>query len=136
MRRAAPLLAAPLLASLLPLAALAETPMTAAEFDRFVTGKTMDYIASGTVFGREVYLPGRKVRWAFSDDVCMSGSWYGDGRHICFVYDGDPEPKCWTVWQDGADLAASFVADGADVPPRQVVQTNAPLACPGPDVGV
>lgn len=115
---------------------LAQTPMTAEEFDAFVTGKTMDYIAQGQVYGREVYLPGRKVRWAFTADECKSGTWYGDGPHICFLYDGDPEPKCWTLWPEGDGLAASYITDTPDIPPRQVLETDQPLACEGPDVGV
>jgi hypothetical protein len=116
--------------------ALAQTPMTADEFDAFVTGKTMDYIAQGQVFGREVYLPGRRVRWAFTAEECKSGTWYGDGPHICFVYEDDPEPKCWTVWQERDGLAASYSTDTPDIAPRQVLETFEPLACIGPDVGV
>ncbi|MGL4236269.1 hypothetical protein [Tabrizicola sp.] len=125
-----------LLACLIAAPGAAETPMNAEEFEAFVTGKTMDYIAYGTPFGREVYLPDRKVRWAFTDDECRSGSWYGDGDYICFLYNGDPEPKCWTIWQRGQDLAASYITDTPDIPPRQVVETDEPLACEGPDVGV
>ncbi len=124
------------LALFLATPAAAQTPMTAAEFEAYATGKTLDYIADGEVFGREVYLPGRRVRWAFTADECKLGRWYGEGDHICFVYDGDPEPKCWTVWAEGDGLAASYFTDTPDIPPRQVLQTSEPLACPGPDVGV
>ena len=116
--------------------AQAETPMTADEFEAFVTGKTMDYISRGAVYGREVYLPGRKVRWAFTADECRSGYWYGEGEQICFLYDGLPVPECWIVWQDGNGLAASHARDTPDMAPRQVLETNEPLACEGPDVGV
>jgi hypothetical protein len=115
---------------------LAQTTMTADEFDAFVTGKTMDYIAHGQVYGREVYLPGRKVRWAFTADECRTGTWYADGPHICFLYEHDPEPKCWIVWADGDGLAASYITDTPDIAPRLVRETNEPLACEGPDVGV
>ena len=126
------------LAALILLASpsLAQSPMTGDEFDAFVTGKTMDYIAQGQLFGREVYLPGRRVRWAFTYDECKTGSWYADGPHICFLYDGDPEPKCWTVWVDGEGLAASYITDTPEIAPRQVLETDQPLACEGPDVGV
>jgi hypothetical protein len=127
LRLAAFLLAAP---------AFAQTPMTADEFDAYATGKTLDYFFEGEVFGREVYLPGRQVRWAFTADECKLGHWYGEGDHICFLYDGDPEPKCWTVWPEGDGLAASYITDTPDITPREVRQTDEPLACPGPDVGV
>ena len=116
--------------------ALAETPMTAEEFDAFATGKTLDYYESGQVFGREVYLPDRQVRWAFSGDECKMGRWFQQDQMICFLYDGDPEAKCWTIWRDGDGLAAAYATDTPDIPPRTVLQTDEPLACPGPDVGV
>jgi hypothetical protein len=121
---------------LLATAAQAETPVTASEFDALVTGKTMDYYEFGDAFGREEYLPGRRVRWAFTADVCKFGTWYEDDSRICFLYDGDPDPKCWTYWLRGGQLIASHVDDTADMPPRDVVETDEPLLCAGPDVGV
>ena len=112
------------------------TPMTGAEFDAFATGKTLDYFSDGWAFGRETYLPGRVVQWAATGDLCKSGSWYEDRGNICFLYDGDPEPKCWTIWQDGDGLLASYLGDLPGDPPRQVLETDEPLACMGPDVGV
>jgi hypothetical protein len=125
-----------LLFAVLPLAAAAETPMTAAEFDAFATGKTLDYYAADQVFGRETYLPGRLVLWSPVGEDCKSGSWYEDAGNICFLYDGDPEPKCWTIWADGDGLTASYSTDGPDDLPRKVLVTEEPLACMGPDVGV
>jgi hypothetical protein len=116
--------------------AAAQTPMTADEFAAYATGKTLDYFADGQIFGREVYLPDRRVRWAFTSEECKLGRWYGEGAHICFLYDGDPEPKCWTVWANGDGLAASYITDTPDIAPRKVLETDEPLACPGPDVGV
>lgn len=124
------------LAVLLAAPACAQTPMTAEEFEAFATGKTMDYISDGQVFGREVYLPGRQVRWAFTAEECKLGHWYGEDEQICFLYDGDPQPKCWRIWPEGDGLAAAYVTDTPDIPPRQVRETTEPLDCPGPDVGV
>jgi hypothetical protein len=125
-----------LLSAVLAGPAFAETPMTAEDFDAFATGKTLDYFADSQVFGREVYLPGRQVRWAFTAEECKLGHWYPVGEQICFLYDGDPEPKCWRIWRDGDGLAASYATDTPDIPPRKVRETTEPLACPGPDVGV
>jgi len=127
---------AAILIAIMPLAAAAEVPMTAEEFDAFATGKTLDYYFDGQVFGRETYLPGRTVRWAYSGDECKFGQWYEDAGSICFLYDGDPESKCWTIWKEGEGLAASYATDGPDDLPRKVLVTQEPLACPGPDVGV
>ncbi|WP_431299122.1 hypothetical protein [Tabrizicola sp. BL-A-41-H6] len=127
-------LIAALLASL-PLAAIAETPMTAEAFDAYVTGKTLTYSQFGLVFGTEEYLPGRKVRWSVAENTCDYGSWYPQGENICFVYEYDPTPHCWTFWQGGTGLKALSVemAPGAEL--SEVNQTDTPLACPGPDVG-
>ncbi len=120
----------------LPLAAAAKTPMTGAEFEAFVTGKTMTYAEYGSIYGTEDYLPGRRVRWAFTEDVCRFGTWYEDSGNICFLYEGDPQPKCWTVWQDGDRLAARYIDNPPDDEPSVVEETDEPLACEGPDVGV
>lgn len=116
--------------------ALGQTPMTAEEFEAFATGKTLDYLSDGQVFGREVYLPGRQVRWAFTAEECKLGHWFPQDQQICFLYDGDPQPKCWLIWPEGDGLAAAYATDTPDIPPRQVRETDEPLSCPGPDVGV
>lgn len=123
------------LAFLVATPVFAGPPMTAEEFEAFATGKTLDFLADGQVFGREVYLPGRQVRWAFTDAECKLGRWYPEGEQICFLYDGDPEPKCWRIWPEGDGLAASYATDTPDIPPRRVRETTEPLSCPGPDVG-
>lgn len=122
--------------TLMPLACLAETPLTGDAFEALVTGKTMDYLSSGQVFGTEEYLPGRRVRWAFANDECKLGTWYETQGLICFLYEGDPEPKCWTLWQEGDELLAQSTLDAPDVPPRTVLPASAPLLCHGPEVGV
>ncbi len=129
-----PLLAALIAAGVGP--AFAETPMTADEFDAYVTGKTLDWLQMGSVFGTEEYLPGRRVHWGPVDETCQVGTWYGEGDNICFLYEGDPEPKCWTVWQDGDGLTARYLTDPPDIEPSVVEETNEPLSCSAPDVGV
>ena len=42
---------------LLPLPAIAETPLTGAEFEALTTGKTMDHVLFGEVYGAERYFP-------------------------------------------------------------------------------
>lgn len=119
----------------LPFAAMAETPITAEAFEAHVTGKTITYRQFDGVFGIEEYLPDRKVRWSVSPDQCQYGSWYPEGDDICFVYEYDPTPACWTFWlRDGALVALSTAsAPGAEL--YEVEATANPLPCPGPDVG-
>jgi len=127
------------LLALLPGLAMAEPgspPIDAQAFEDHVTGKTLTYEQSGAIFGIEEYLPDRKVRWSVAPNACQYGSWYPEGENICFVYEGEPLPSCWTFWlRDGALVALSVHA----VPGEELTETAAsaePLPCPGPDVGV
>ncbi len=130
------LLVALLLAGLPPLAARAETPMTATEFEAHVTGQTVTYQQFDDIFGIEEYLPGRKVRWSVAPGDCQYGSWYPEAGAICFVYEYDPDPQCWTFWLRGGAMVAlsDSAAPGAEL--AEVARSPTPLSCPGPDVGV
>ncbi len=122
--------------SVWPLTAATETPMTAEAFDAYVTGKTLTYSQYGQIFGTEEYLADRKVRWSVSETLCQYGSWYPEGDNICFVYEYDPNPHCWTFWLDEDGLKALSVNDVPGAELSEVQQTDTPLTCPGPDVGV
>jgi hypothetical protein len=115
---------------------LAETPMTAAEFEAYATGKTLTYSVGGEVFGTEQYLPDRHVVWAFKGDDCTDGIWYEEAGLICFVYKSDGSPQCWTFFLDASGLRAKFIGDGVGSELSVVSQSPAPMACMGPDVGV
>jgi len=122
-----------LVLSVLP--ASAQTLMTAAEFERYATGKTLTYAQDGVVFGTEQYLPNRRVRWAFSGGECIEGAWYEDAGLICFVYDSEPNPQCWSFMHDASGLHARFNGDPATTALSEVEQTTTPLICAGPDIG-
>lgn len=125
-----------LLLALLPTLAGAETPITAEEFEAHVTGKTVTYQQFDSLFGIEEYLPDRKVRWSTAPNECLYGTWYPQGDDICFVYEYDPEPACWTFWlKDGALVALSTKGlPGEEL--HEVDASDQGLPCPGPDVGV
>lgn len=116
--------------------ALAETPITAEEFEAHVTGQTATYEQYDGVFGIEEYLPDRKVRWSVAPNECQYGSWYPEGEHICFVYEYDPNPACWTFWLRGGALVALSISDLPGAELYEVESNQQPLPCPGPDVGV
>ena len=116
--------------------ALAETPMTAAEFDAYATGKTLTYSVADEVYGAEQYLPGRHVVWAFKDDQCADGVWYEDAGLICFAYENMGDPQCWNFYLGASGLRAEFVGDSAGSSLSEVAQSAKPLSCAGPDVGV
>lgn len=123
------------LLALWPTCAAAEPPIGAAEFEAHVTGKTVTYGQFGTIFGIEEYLTDRKVRWSVAPNECLYGIWYPSNDDICFVYEDDPAPACWTFWlRDGALVALSVdAAPGEEL--HEVDAGSQPLPCPGPDIG-
>lgn len=110
-------------------------PMTAEEFETYTQGKTVTYSADGQVYGAEEYLPGRRVRWAYTEDICREGDWYEEAGQICFTYDYDPRPQCWVFWQDGG-LNALFMGSDSGTRLREYEVSRKPLPCAGPEVGV
>jgi hypothetical protein len=114
----------------------ADAPLDAADFEALTTGRTFYYNSAGQPYGVEQYLPGRKVIWAFTGDDCRKGEWYPDGPFICFVYDDDGAPQCWTFFQSNGRLTAQFQGDPAGDPLIAVEESPAPMACLGPNVGV
>lgn len=125
-----------LLLTCLPLPVLAAEPMTGAEFERYTTGKTLYFGLGGSAYGVEEYLPDRQVRWSFLDGDCKDGSWYEDAGLICFVYDDDPQPQCWSFFREGSGLRAVFENDPANTVLYEARQDDAPMMCLGPEVGV
>jgi hypothetical protein len=125
-----------LLLALLPVAAAAETPITADAFEAHVTGKTLTYRQYDFIFGTEEYLPGRKVRWSVMPGECQYGNWYPQDEDICFAYEGSPVPACWTFWLRNGTLVALSVNADAGAELYEIEASAKPLPCPGPDVGV
>lgn len=119
-----------ILSLLLASPALAETPMTAEEFEEVMTGKTLTFSANGAPYGIEYYAPGRQVIWSFIGGDCVTGEWYQDERAICFVYENDPEPKCWEVFQDGGRIRAVFM-NRPGVSTLYEMSEQEPLVCGG-----
>lgn len=115
--------------------ALAEAALGAAEFDALTLGRTMTWSEYGTVYGVEQYLPGRRVRWTVLGDDCKAGHWYAEGSEICFQYEDDPAPDCWTIRLDGAGLLARYRSAAPEADPVVVTETTEPMACFGPEVG-
>jgi hypothetical protein len=127
------------LLALLLLAALpasAETPMTADEFEAYVTGKTLTYSARGIPFGIEEYREGRRVLWSYLDGRCEEGEWYPAGDMICFAYEAYPEHQCWTFYRRSGGLFARFENDPDATELYETHQSREPMKCLGPEVGV
>jgi hypothetical protein len=121
----------------LSLPAQAQTPMTAAEFEEYVTGRTLTFGFEGQAYGVEEFREGRRTTWAFMQEECREGSWFPRGEQICFIYDDFPtEEHCWIFWQDGNGLNARFMGEENGTELYEVQQSPRPLICPGPQVGV
>ncbi len=125
-----------LLGLLLGAPALAAERMSAKEFDDYTRGKTFYYGADGAPYGAEEYLDDRRVRWSFLDGECHDGYWYEREGLICFVYENQSEPQCWSFERRAGGLVARFRNDPEMTELYEVRQSRQPLICIGPDVGV
>lgn len=123
-----------LLCLMQPLSAAAE--MTATEFDTYTRGKTLYYGLSGTPYGAEVYHENQRVQWSFLDGHCKEGRWYAADGLICFVYEDNPEPQCWSFVKGPRGLVARFENDPMQTELYEADESDSPLMCLGPEVGV
>lgn len=136
MMRTGTILAA-LLVAVLAQVAVAQTPMSADEFETYVTGRTLTFGFDGQPYGIEEFRPGRRTTWAFIGEECREGRWFERDEQICFIYDDRPtEEHCWIFWRGEAGLNARFMGEGASTELYEVQQSPRPLICPGPEVGV
>lgn len=116
--------------------AAAQDAMTAEQFDAYTRGQTFIYGSRGTPYGAEEYLDRQRVRWSFLDGRCLEGEWYAQGDLICFTYDEEPEPQCWSFRHGSSGLIARFANGSAFDELYEVERSKKPLSCPGPDLGV
>ena len=101
------LLAAPALAD--------DPPMPADDFEAFVQGRTFDTYDQSGLYGVETFLPGRRAIWRDAEE-CKEGIWRQAGPLICFDYQGDPEPHCWTYHSRGDYLMGWLDGDRTNAP--------------------
>ncbi|MEM6587164.1 MAG: hypothetical protein AAF641_01860 [Pseudomonadota bacterium] len=110
--------------------------MNGSEFDDYTQGKTFYFASNGEPYGAEEYLPNRRVRWTFLDGKCKEGEWYEEGEMICFIYEDQPVPQCWSFEISAGGLTARFENDPAQTTLYEVRKSPEPLMCLGPEVGV
>ena len=111
-------------------------PMTAAEFEAYVTGKTLYFGRDGAPYGAEIYHENRRVTWSFLDGDCKDGRWYNEGRNICFVYEDRPDPQCWTFEKSANGLIARFENDPTTEDLYEAQDVDEEMICLGPKIGV
>ncbi len=121
-----------------PVAALAGGFLDAGGFDALTRGKTFYYSSGGAPYGAEEYLDGQRVRWSFLDGKCAEGKWWQEGEMICFAYDrdGPGETHCWTFESGPNGLVARFENDPEGRVLYEVKQSDEPMYCKGPKIGV
>lgn len=115
---------------------LARDAMTAQEFDRYTRGKTLYYGQNGAPYGAEVYMDNRRVRWSFLDGECKEGEWYESADQICFVYEDNPNPQCWTFHDNGTGLTARFQNTPGATELYEADDVGAEMICLAPNTGV
>jgi hypothetical protein len=95
---------------------LAEDPPLSAEaFEAFVQGRTFDTHDLTGRYGVETFLPGRRAIWRDAAQ-CLEGTWRPLGEMICFDYQGEPGPYCWTYHDRGGWLMAWLDGDRGTEP--------------------
>lgn len=113
----------------------AEEPLTASEFDAYTQGKTLTYADQGQSYGAEEYYPNNEVKWAFEDGECLDGVWFQQDKNICFLYENESGPQCWTFYLEQDKLRAIFAGDsGTEL--YEAWTSPAPTQCMGPQIGV
>jgi len=122
--------------SLIASSSHAETAMSAVEFDSYSRGKTFYYGSATGPYGAEEYLDNRRVRWSFLDGKCKDGSWYEDRGQICFTYEDNPDPQCWSFFKSPTGLIARFENDPTQTELYEVNNSDKPMMCLGPEIGV
>lgn len=122
--------------TLAALPALSQDLLTPEEFDSYTKGKTLFYGRGGGAYGAEIYHDNRRVTWSFLDGICKEGSWYAENDLICFVYDDNARPQCWSFERGSNGLIARFEADPNTTELYEATQNDDDMVCLGPKVGV
>ena len=112
-----------------------DRPVSPAEFEALVKGRTLMYSSTSGEYGAEEYLEGRRVRWSYLDGECTDGRWYEAGDQVCFVYDGIEYPQCWKFYMRNDKLLARFENDPRAAELYGTRKRDQPLVCYGPEVG-
>lgn len=110
--------------------ASAQDALSGPEFDAYVTGRTITYRTElNPTFGVERYLPGQRVIWSTFDGTCQYGVWFENKGDICFRYEGDPEHKCWTIYDEPGGLRGVFTTRLPATVIFEIPDRDDPLIC-------
>jgi len=87
-------------------------------------------------YGAEIYHENRRVQWSFLDGQCKEGTWYEENGLICFTYEDNPTPQCWTFEIGANGLIAQFEGQETSSPLYQADDIGEEMLCLGPKIGV
>ncbi|MFC6638629.1 hypothetical protein GV827_01960 [Sulfitobacter sp. JBTF-M27] len=124
-----------LLLALIAAPLAAQDLMTAEEFDAYTRGKTLFYGQNGQAYGAEIYHKNRRVEWSFLDGECKEGLWYEENGLICFVYENNTVPQCWSFVQSPRGLIARFENNPGTTELYEAEDIGEEMLCLGPKVG-
>lgn len=124
------------LSALCALPAAAQDLMSAEEFDAYTRGKTLFYGNGNSPYGAEIYHENRRVQWSFLDGKCKEGEWYEADGLICFTYEDNPDPQCWSFVEGSGGLIARFENEPNTTELYEARDQGQEMLCLGPEVGV
>ncbi|NNE89124.1 MAG: hypothetical protein HKN27_13700 [Silicimonas sp.] len=113
-----------------------DKPISPAEFEALVMGRTLMYSSASGEYGAEEYLEDRRVRWSYLDGECTDGRWFDADDQVCFVYDGIDVPQCWKFYLRNDKLMARFENNPTSAELYETRRRDQPLFCYGPEIGV
>ena len=114
----------------LPTLVSGQNSMSAAEFDAYVTGRTITFRTDlNPSYGTERYMEGRRLMWSIAAGICQYGVWFESKGDICFRYEGDPEHKCWTVYDEPGGLRGVYTTRPPFTVIFEVKDRQEPLIC-------
>lgn len=105
-----------------------DAPLTADQFDALTMGTTFDTYSSGSIYGIEKFLPGRRSLWQDADR-CMYGTWAQVGDQICFTYEDDPSnPDCWAYFKT-EDSIIGYLDGDETIAPITLLPSVSRMTC-------
>ena len=108
----------------------ADERLNASEFEAYVTDRTITFRTDTIApFGVERYLSGRRVIWSVFDGSCLYGVWFESKGDICFRYEGDPEHKCWAIYDTPQGMRGEFTTRPNTTVIYEMLDRDDPLIC-------
>lgn len=116
--------------SLLCTPTFGQDTMTGEEFGAHVTGRTITFRTDlNPLYGVERYMAGQRVMWSSVEGICQYGVWFESKGDICFRYEGDPEHKCWTIYDEPGGMRGVYTTRAPFTVIYEEPDRNDPLIC-------